>query len=34
METAKVDYTRALELAGNNGGIRQLAEAALQRLGN
>ncbi len=34
METAKVDYTRALDLAGDNRGIHELAQAALQRLGD
>lgn len=32
-ETAKADYRRALELAGDNAGVKQLAEAALKRLG-
>ena len=34
VENARADYARALELAGANTGIRQLAETALQRLGN
>ncbi len=34
MDNAKADYARAVELAAEGSGIRQLAETALQRLGN